>query len=179
MEWRVVLVMKLTSATGCNKSSRGFTLIEILVVLIIIGIASSLIFLNLSSASSISKNQSSFQNAFNFLTEESIITGNIIGWHANNENEFSYILDYRNTFIGNLDNPYSNNWNDLSSYRKTYKSSDGSIIDFENYEEDLPLLIFYPSGENSGGIISIFLDDYTQQITINTNGKIISEITSN
>jgi prepilin-type N-terminal cleavage/methylation domain-containing protein len=171
--------MKLTSATGCNKSSRGFTLIEILVVLIIIGIASSLIFLNFSSASSISKNQSSFQNAFNFLTEESIITGNIIGWHANNENDFSYILDYKNTFIGNLDNPYSNNWNDLSSHRKTYKSSDGSIIDFENYEEDLPLLIFYPSGENSGGIISIFLNDYTQQITINTNGKIISEITSN
>ena len=171
--------MKLTSATGCNKSSRGFTLIEILVVLIIIGIASSLIFLNFSSASSISKNQSSFQNAFNFLTEESIITGNIIGWHANNENDFSYILDYKNTFIGNLDNPYSNNWNDLSSDRKAYKSSDGSIIDFENYEEDLPLLIFYPSGENSGGIISIFLNDYTQQITINTNGKIISEITSN
>ena len=179
MAWRVVLVMKLTLATGCNKSSRGFTLIEILVVLIIIGIASSLIFLNFSSASSISKNQSSFQNAFNFLTEESIITGNIIGWHANNENDFSYILDYKNTFIGNLDNPYSNNLNDLSSYRKTYKSSDGSIIDFENYEEDLPLLIFYPSGENSGGIISIFLNDYTQQITINTNGKIISEITSN
>ena len=96
-------MMKLTSATGCNKSSRGFTLIEILVVLIIIGIASSLIFLNFSSASSISKNQSSFQNAFNFLTEESIITGNIIGWHANNENEFSYILDYKNTFIENLD----------------------------------------------------------------------------
>ena len=36
-------------------------------------------------------------------------------------------------------------------FRKTYQSSDGSIIDFENYEEDLPLLIFYPSGENSGG----------------------------
>ena len=179
MEWRVVLVMKLISATGCNKLSKGFTLIEILIVLIIIGIASSLIFLNFSSASSISKNQSSFQNAFNFLTEESIVTGNIIGWHANNENEFSYVLDYKNTFIENLDNPYSNNWSDLSQFRKTYQSSDGSIIDFENYEEDLPLLIFYPSGENSGGIINIFLNDYTQQITINTNGKIISEITSN
>ena len=179
MEWRAGLVMTLTSATGCNKLSKGFTLIEILIVLVVIGIASSLIFLNFSSASSITKNQSSFQNAFNFLTEESIVTGNIIGWHANHENEFSYILDYKNTFIENLDNPYSKNWNDLSQFRKTYQSSDGSIIDFENYEEDLPLLIFYPSGENSGGIISIFLNDYTQQITINTNGKIISEIISN
>ena len=107
MEWRVVLVMKLISATGCNKLSKGFTLIEILIVLIIIGIASSLIFLNFSSASSISKNQSSFQNAFNFLTEESIVTGNIIGWHANNENEFSYVLDYKNTLLStNLDLDY-------------------------------------------------------------------------
>ena len=176
MEWRVVLVMKLTSATGCNKSSRGFTLIEILVVLIIIGIASSLIFLNFSSASSISKNQSSFQNAFNFLTEESIVTGNIIGWHANNENEFSYILDYKNTFIENLDNPYSNNWNDLSQFRKTYQSSDGSIIDFENYEEDSPLLIFYPSGESSGGFINIYFDEFIQKIEINSNGNITSQI---
>ena len=111
MEWRVVLVMKLTSATGCNKSSRGFTLIEILVVLIIIGIASSLIFLNFSSASSISKNQSSFQNAFNFLTEESIITGNIIGWHANNENEFSYILDYKKIPITTGESLGTNNAN--------------------------------------------------------------------
>ena len=173
------MVRILILEIGCNKKKKGFTLIEVLVVLVIIGITSSLLFLNIGLTDTVSKNKLSLSTLFNYLSEESIITGNIIGWHANNENEFSYILDYKNTFIGNLDNPYSNNWNDLSSYRKTYKSSDGYIIDFENYEEDLPLLIFYPSGENSGGIISIFLDDYTQQITINTNGKIISEITSN
>jgi len=170
--------MTQTSAIGCNEQSKGFTLIEILVVLIVIGIASSLIFLNFSSATSISKNQSSFENAFNFLTEESILTGNAIGWHADSKNEYSYFINHKNIFSENLDNPYAINWNDLSQYRKTYKSFDGAIIDIENYKENSPLLIFYPSGENSGGIINIFLNDYAQQITINTNGKIISEIIS-
>ena len=170
--------MTQTSAIGCNEQSKGFTLIEILVVLIVIGIASSLIFLNFSSATSISKNQSSFENAFKFLTEESILTGNVIGWHADSQNEYSYFIDHKNIFSENLDNPYAINWNDLSQYRKTYKSFDGAFIDIENYKENSPLLIFYPSGENSGGIINIFLNDYAQQITINTNGKIISEIIS-
>ena len=44
-----------TSVTGCNNYKSGFTLIEILVVLVVIGIASSLIFLNFSSVVSISK----------------------------------------------------------------------------------------------------------------------------
>ena len=179
MEWRVVRVMTLTSAIGCNSSSKGFTIIEILVVLIIISISSSLIFLNFSSATTVANNKSSFKNTFNYLTEESILTGNVIGWHANNKDEFSYILDPKNMFMEKLDNPYPTNWNELSQFRKIYKSFDGSIIDFESYEEDLPLLIFYPSGENSGGILNIFLPNYTQQITINTNGEIVSEIISN
>jgi len=178
MEWRAVLVMTLTSETGWNKLSKGFTLIEILVVLIVIGIASSLIFLNFSTATSISKNQSSFKNAFDFLTEESIVTGNIIGWHANNKDEFSYFLDYKNINIKDIDNPYSLNWDDFSEYKKTFKSFDGAIIDFQNYDKNIPLIIFYPSGENSGGIINIFLNEYTQKITINKNGKIVSQIIS-
>ena len=179
MEWRVVREMTQTSAIGCNNLSKGFSLIEILVVLIIISISSSLIFLNFSSATTVANNKSSFKNTFNYLTEESILTGNIIGWHANNKDEFSYILDPKNMFMEKLDNPYSINWNELSQFRKIYKSFDGSIIDFENYDENLPLLIFYPSGENTGGILNIFLSDYTQQITININGEIVSEIISN
>jgi prepilin-type N-terminal cleavage/methylation domain-containing protein len=176
MVWRVELVKTQTSVTGCNNIKTGFTLIEILVVLVVIGIASSLIFLNFSSVVSISKNQSTFSKSFNYLSEESIITGNVIGWHANNENQFSYFLDNENQILSNIDNPFLRNWKNLTNYKKTFKSSDGSEIDIELYEEGLPLLIFYPSGENSGGFINIYFDEYIQKIEINSNGNIASKI---
>jgi len=176
MVWRVELVKTQTSVTGCNNIKRGFTLIEILVVLVVIGIVSSLIFLNFSSVVSISNNQSTFSKSFNYLSEESVITGNVIGWHANNENQFSYFLDNENQILSNIDNPFLRNWKNLTNYKKTFKSSDGSEIDFELYEESLPLLIFYPSGESSGGFINIYFDEYIQKIEINSNGNITSKI---
>ena len=168
--------MTLTSVIGCNNLKRGFTLIEILVVLLVIGIASSLIFLNFSSVTSISKNQSTFAKFFHYLSEESIITGDIVGWHADNANQFSYSLDKNNQIILDITNPYSNNWQNLSNFKKTFKSFDGSEIDFDLYDEESPLLLFYPSGESSGGHINIFFDNYFQKIEINSNGKVTSQV---
>jgi len=176
MEWKEDLEMILTSVIGCNNLKRGFTLIEILVVLVVIGIASSLIFLNFSSATSISKNQSTFAKFFHYLSEESIITGDVVGWHADNANQFSYSLDKNNQITLDITNPYSNNWQNLSNFKKTFKSFDGSEIDFDLYDEELPLLLFYPSGESSGGHINIFFDNYIQKIEINTNGKVTSQV---
>ena len=160
MVWRADLVRTQTSVTGCNNCKSGFTLIEILVVLVVIGIASSLIFLNFSSVVSISKNQTTFSKSFNYLSEESIITGDVVGWHANNKNQFSYFLDNKNEILSKIENPLLRNWQNFENYKKTFKSSDGSEIDFELYDENIPLLIFYPSGESSGGLINIYFDNY-------------------
>ena len=176
MVWRAELVRTQTSVTGCNNCKSGFTLIEILVVLVVIGIASSLIFLNFSSVVSISKNQTTFSKSFNYLSEESIITGDVVGWHANNKNQFSYFLDNKNEILSKIENPLLRNWQNLENYKKTFKSSDGSEIDFELYGDNTPLLIFYPSGESSGGFINIYFDDYIQKIEINSYGSITSQI---
>ena len=55
--------MTRTSETGCNNNKKGFTLIEILVVIVLISITSSLIFINFNSVVSVTKNQSTFTNA--------------------------------------------------------------------------------------------------------------------
>lgn len=161
---------------GCNNSKKGFTLIEILVVLVLIGITSSLIFLNLNSVVSVNKNQSTFTKSFSYLSEESIVSGNIIGWHANNDRQFFYFLNSNNNEVNEIKNPYSKNWQNLNDYKKTFKSFDGTEFDFEFYDDNKPLIIFYPSGESSGGFINIFFDEYIQKIEINTNGKITSQI---
>jgi len=46
--------------TGCNKLNKGFTLIELLVSIIIIGLISSIVFINFSVVDSFEKNTNSF-----------------------------------------------------------------------------------------------------------------------
>ena len=48
----------------------------------------------------------------------------------------------------------------------------------EEIQRDSPLMIFYPSGENSGGVIDIYHADYIQRIAIKNNGKVINEVIS-
>ena len=172
MAWRVDQVKIPILATGCNKPSKGFTLIEILVVLVVIGIATSLVVLNFSAVASTSNKSASFSKTFDYLMEESIVTGNIIGWHADNKEDFSYFLDIKGSISKKSLESHPSIWKKYSGYRKTFKSFDGSILELDDKVPVIPLLIFYPSGENSGGIINIFLNDHVQEILINSNGEI-------
>ena len=82
------------SEIGCNNKHirSGFTLIEILVVLIIIGVATTLITLNFSSIDSVKKQTNSFHNTIRYLTEESIVTGSIIGLYLSSDSQYAEYL---------------------------------------------------------------------------------------
>ena len=91
MGLREALVKMQTLETGFNRQS-GFTLIELLVTLVIIGLVTTVVFLNFSTLQTIESREKSFQKTFDFLSEESITTGNIIGWYADMNTDKAYFI---------------------------------------------------------------------------------------
>jgi len=85
------------------------------------------------------------------------------------------IDDKKNKIDSNYKNTF---WSDTSSLRKTFKFEDGSIIELNDQMLELPMMIFYPSGENSGGQIDIYHSNYIQRLIIFSNGQITDEIIS-
>ena len=81
-----------TLVTGCNNFNKGFTLIEVLVSIIIIGLVSSIVFINFSVVESFEKNTSSLKEKFTYLSEESMLSGSMIGWYADNKNSKAFYL---------------------------------------------------------------------------------------
>ena len=164
-------------ATGCNKSSKGFTLLELLVVLLIIGIASSVILVNTSSINNIIKGETSVEKNFQLISEESILSSKILGWFPGKSSQKIYILDSSGNktteFNSESLDPY---WNGIAEYQKIVRGSDGEEIELESDITNYPLIIFYPSGENSGAIIYIEDGNFMIEIYISQNGKITKEI---
>ena len=70
-----------------------------------------------------------------------------------------------------IDMPQSG-YKDFINFEKVFRSFDGNVYEINDDEVlKLPLLVFYPSGENSGGSLDIKQQDYIQRININKNGK--------
>ena len=174
----VVLVRILILETGCKDktTSKGFTLIEILVVIIIIGITTTLITLNFSAVNSIEKQINTIDKKFSYLTEESIITGKVIGWYATDNGHYASFLSDNNTESKN-EFFLEAAWTDDNVIKKIFKFADGTNIELKNNSSKRPILIFYPSGENSGGTLELHYSDYIQKIIIKNNADIRNEIT--
>ena len=162
---------------GCSnkKHPNGFTLTELLVVLFIIGISATLITLNFNTISSIERQTNSVEDSVNFLSEESIITGNIITWYFDSNNHFA-------TYISENGEPKKvlgldkSIWKNNLILKKTFKYSDGVKIELGDRMIESPILIFYPSGEISGGEIEIYYEKYIHRLVIKNNGEIKNEV---
>ena len=147
-----------------------------MVVILIIGITTTLITLNFSSINSIEKQSNTIDERFAYLTEESIITGRSIGWYATNSNHYAAYLSNNDS---NDDNEIflETSWTDDMSLKKIFKFTDGTNIELGNDKPNNPILIFYPSGENSGGTLELHYSDFIQKISVKNNADIQNEIT--
>ena len=155
---------------GIGKTKPAFTLVELLVVLLIIGLASSIIFLNISSFSNNSL-KSPIEESIYLIKEESILTGEIIALSlSDSQQQWSIIsrdgnkkIIKKNTF----------NWGQLQSFTKTVETSSGSRVLLDNEMSLEPVIIFYPSGENTGAKLYFETIDKKLEIIISKNGKVI------
>ena len=155
---------------GIGKTKPAFTLVELLVVLLIIGLASSIIFLNISSFSNNSL-KSPIEESIYLIKEESILTGEIIALSlSDSQQQWSIIsrdgnkkIIKKNTF----------NWGQLQSFTKTVETSSGSRVLLDNEISLEPVIIFYPSGENTGAKLYFETIDKKLEIIISKNGKVI------
>ena len=160
-------------------NKNGFTLIELLVVLIIIGIASSYIFLNTSVLNFIKLRDHSIENSFQLLSEESILRGKTIYWYASKAEQKFYILNQDNQTLEVIEIDglsLLDNYSDQTVIR--VKTANGGQYELDTDISETPLISFYPSGQNSGAIIDINDNEQLIKIVISQNGFISTKINS-
>lgn len=160
-----------TLEIGWNK---GFTLIELIVVIFLLGIASSYIILNTSILESLQNNQDSLENKFIRLSEESMLSGRTINWHASIDNDQFYNLS--DNRMEPIDIGLRFNFlNQFPGQTKILiKTGDGQEYLLDADVTTFPLITFFPSGENSGALINIVNSQNEIQINIQQNGEIFT-----
>lgn len=179
MAWSVVREKIVISATGVKTKTSGFTLIELLVVLLIIGVASSYIFLNTSILDSILEKENPLEGNFKVVTEESILRGSKIQWYASEtENKFILVNPFKEVAVEIFIEDFNLISKTSSQQKIVVKTPNGQSLELDGEFSDYPLITFYPSGENSGAIVSIDDGSRIIKIFVNQNGKFTKQIQS-
>ena len=162
--------------TGLKTKTSGFTLIELLVVLLIIGVASSYIFLNTSILGSILEKENPLEGNFKVVTEESILRGSTIQWYASEtENKFVLIDPFTEAGVEIFIKDF-NLVPSTTEHKIMVTKPNGQNLELDSEFSEFPLITFYPSGENSGAIVSIDDGSRIIKIFVNQNGKFTKQI---
>ena len=128
---------------------KGFTLLELLVVLILIGLISTIILANSNFLNKHESDQAqSYKSFIEFLSEESALTKKNIAWFIGNDKQ--YIATYKNN-QWNIENIAISFFPQIN-ISTLFQDNRGNIFTLNNERKD-PFMVFYPSGKSSGGSI--------------------------
>ena len=109
-----------------------------------------------------------YKEFLNFLSEESALTKQTLAWFIGVNTQSVYTLKKNEWHLQNFDSSYYPNINN----QILFKDVRGQTLLFSD-KTILPFLIFYPSGQSSGGEIHFNEDNSGRVITIDTFGKVI------
>jgi prepilin-type N-terminal cleavage/methylation domain-containing protein len=147
--------------------SHGFTLLELLVVLILMGIISTVIVTNTSFVDRYQADQvEPYKEFINFLSEESALTKKTLAWFIGEKTQSVHFLKKNEWHSQDFDSSY---YPKISS-DILFKDARGQILIFPE-ETEIPFLIFYPSGRSSSGEIQFGGPNQERVITIDIFGK--------
>ena len=105
------------------------------------------------------------------IKEESILTGEIIALSLSDSQQQWSIISRDGNKKTTTKKTF--NWGQLQNFTKTVETSSGSRVLLDNEISLEPIIIFYPSGENTGAKLYFETIDKKLEIIISKNGKVI------
>lgn len=170
MEWKEVQAKMQTLVIGLNKKP-GFTLIELIIVIIIVGLMSSILLLN-TNVSNVSNTPKTLKENFSEISQESIIRGKVLGWYANSNKQAVYEIVYEENSTSSKP-IYTYPWHEFIEFEKEIETSDGLKFKLSNNDLDLPYILFYPSGETTGAKFTFYNNNQKYNFVLTHGGEFL------
>lgn len=145
-----------------GENDSGFSLVEMMVVLVIVGLMTSVVVLSLPSpASEQTSKLTELRNAFTAIARESVISGDVIGVRFSNTGYT--VLTFEEGEWGIAPNGFTGVWD---SRNLTSISVEGIETDLEQKEDAqiIPHIWFLPTGERTDFQISFKYDGVSAAI---------------
>ena len=150
--------------------SKAFTLIELIIVIVIIGLSVTFIGLNMRVARNIAAHDQ-LKIAFTEVLEHSILRGETLQCYVSSKDikifQFNQKKSSKPIKFSSLDQI----WKKINAQKIDLILDSGKEVSLESKNDKWPIY-FFPSGETSSAILKIYASEYTQILTLSSNGSI-------
>jgi len=151
--------------------SKGFSLIELVMVLAIMGIMTTIVTLSISILDKGADSIVAIDKNVALISEMSVLSGQVIGWYASETHQELFYLDNKGQKINQVESKRLDSfWGAYSDYFIEVETFSGDVVRLNKFVTMYPLVVFYPTGANSGANIYFKSDVNEMSYRINQNG---------